>query len=211
MANNNHVYGFRLASNLSGGGPPPVLEYPVASGYASAEGGGAPVISIGDPVQLAADGTVIHAAEGSATENLGVVVAISNARVDSNGKSRPSSFLPNGQTYTLDRDTSTVLVMPFGRMVWEIDVDDNVTAVTKGAYQALVGENCDMAHAVVTLNGQVRLDPRLDISGHVATTAGFRIIGISKTKENADFSGTNVKLLVQLNEGFEPMLQPLGT
>jgi hypothetical protein len=212
MANNRHMYGFRLASNLSGGGVPPVLEFPVASGYASAEGGGtAPVLSIGDPVQLAADGTVIHAQDdGTADTPYGVVVSVRNARVDGNGKSRPASFLPSGTTYTLDRDTSIVSVMPFGRMLWEIDVDENTTATTRAAYQAFVGENADFAYVAATVNGQERVDPRLDISTHAATTAHFRIMGISKTAENADFSGENVKLLVQLNEGFEPQFTAAG-
>lgn len=208
MANNRHMYGFRLSSNLSGGGTPPVLDFEVASGYASAEGGGSPVLSIGDPVSLLSTGTVAHTAEGATA--FGVVTGIVNARVDSNGKSRPSSFLPSGTTYTLDRDTSRVSVMPFGRMAWEIDVDENSTATTRAAYQALVGENCDHAFSVVTLNGQVRADPRLDISTHVSTTAGFRIIGISRTAENADFSGTNVKLIVQANEGSEPVFVAAG-
>jgi hypothetical protein len=54
---------------------------------------------------------------------------------------------------------------------------------------------------------QPRCNPVLDISTHATTAAlMFRIVGVSKSRENADFSGANVKLLVQLNQGLDPVL-----
>jgi hypothetical protein len=211
MADNVHKYGFRFFWNQSGGKTPPnPIEYRVASAYASSEGSSTPVLSIGDPVALTTDGTVIHAVDGGApSQILGVIVGC-RAAVDSNGRARPCSFVPRAQAYTLDRDATKVLVVPFGRHVWEIDVLNNGSVDTYAEYEALNGSNCDFAYNPGTINGQTRANPVLDLTSPGSTTANFRIIRVSPTAENQDFSGANVKLLVMVNEGQEPMLSTTG-
>lgn len=208
MADNRHKYGFRFHSTLSGGGRPGCIEGLVASGYAG-DHGGSVGITIGDPVDLLATGFMELTNDTATRDTLfGVVMSISNAKVDANGKARPASYLPSGTTYTLEETTSRLIVAPFSDHYWELDVDDAVTATTLAAYRALVGENVDMVFSRDTTKpDQPRCNPVLDISTHAATAAlMFRIVGVSKSRENADFSGANVKLIVQLNQGLDPIL-----
>lgn len=208
MADNRHKYGFRFHSTQGGSGRPACIEALVASGYAG-DHGGSVGISIGDPVDYLATGFVELTNDTATRDTLfGVVMAVANARIDSNGKARPASYLPSGTTYTLEETTSRLIVAPFSNHIWELDVDDNTTATTLAAYRAFVGENVDMVFSRDTSNSdKPRCNPLLDISTHATTAAlMFRIVGVSKSRENADFSGANVKLLVQLNQGFDPTL-----
>lgn len=208
MADNRHKYGFRFYASQSGSGRPACLEMLVASAYAG-DVGGSVGVSIGDPIDLLATGFVELSNDTATRDTLyGVVMGIANAKIDSNGKARPASYLPSGTAYTLEETTSKLIVAPFGDSIWEIDADDAVTATTLAAYRAFVGENADFVYSRDTSNSdKPRANPLLDISTHAATAAlHFRIVGVSKTRENADFSGANVKLLVQLNQGLDPQL-----
>lgn len=208
MADNRHKYGFRFHSTQGGSGRPACIEALVASGYAG-DHGGSVGISLGDPVDYLATGFVELTNDTATRDTLfGVVMAVANARIDSNGKARPASYLPSGTTYTLEETTSRLIVAPFSNHIWELDVDDATTATTLAAYRAFVGENVDMVFSRDTSNSdKPRCNPLLDISTHATTAAlMFRIVGVSKSRENADFSGANVKLLVQLNQGLDPTL-----
>jgi len=208
MADNRHKYGFRFYASQSGSGRPACLEMLVASGYAG-DHGGSVGITIGDPVDILATGFV-ELMNDTATRDTpyGVVMGIANARIDSNGKARPASYLPSGTTYTTEETTTKLIVAPFGDNIWELDCDDAVTATTLAAYRAFVGENVDVVFSRDTSNSdKPKCNPVIDISTHAATAALlFRIVGVSKTRENADFSGANVKLLLQLNQGLDPQL-----
>jgi len=208
MADNRHKYGIRFHSTQGGGGRPACIEALVASGYAG-DHGGSVGISIGDPVDLLSTGFMELTNDTAARDTLfGVVMNVANAKVDANGKARPASYLPSGTTYTLEETTSRLIVAPFSDHIWEMDVDDAVTATTLAAYRAFVGENVDMVFSRDTSNpDRPRCNPLLDISTHATTAAlMWRIVGVSKTRENADFSGAFVKLLVQLNQGLDPTL-----
>ena len=211
MADNRHKYGFRFYSSASGSGRPACVEALVASAYQANVGGGSTNvgISIGDPVDLLSTGFVELSNDTATRDTLwGVVMGIANAKVDANGKARPASYLPGATSYSLEETTSKLIVAPFGDNIWEIDVDDATTATTLAAYRAFVGENADFVYSPDTTNSdRPRANPVLDISTHATTAAlHFRIVGVSKTRENADFSGANVKLLVQLNQGIDPQL-----
>lgn len=211
MADNRHKYGFRFFSTQSGSGRPACIEALVASGYQGNVGGGSTNvgISIGDPVDYLSTGFVELSNDTATRDTLfGVVMAVANAKVDANGKARPASYLPGATSYSLEETTSRLIVAPFSDHIWEIDVDDATTATTLAAYRAFVGENCDFVYSPDTTNAdRPRANPVLDISTHATTAAlHFRIVGVSKSRENADFSGANVKLLVQLNQGIDPTL-----
>ncbi len=214
MADNRHKYGFRFYASMAGVGRTSGIEGMVTSGYQANVGSGPTNVGIciGDPVAMNAAGNFELAQDVTADRFFGVVVGIINARVDSNGKSRPVSYLPGAVTWTNEVDRTRLIVLPFGRDLWEVDVDDAVTATTLAAYRALKGLNVDMVYRVDTTDAnKPKADPVLDIST-AATTAGldFRIMDVSKTQENQDFSGANVKLIVQLNVGSEPMLGVTG-
>jgi hypothetical protein len=208
MADNRHLYGIRFFSAQGGGGRPACVEGLVASGYAG-DHGGSVGITIGDPVDLLSTGFMELTNDTATRDTLfGVVMNIANAKIDANGKARPAPYLPSGTTYTLEETTSKLIVAPFSDHYWQMDCDDAVTATTLAAYRAFVGENVDMVFSRDTSNSdKPKCNPLLDISTHATTAAlMWRIVGVSKTRENADFSGNFVKLLVQLNQGLDPTL-----
>ncbi len=208
MADNRHLYGFRFHSTQGGGGRPACIEGIVASGYAG-DHGGSVGITIGDPVDYLATGFMELTNDTATRDTLfGVVMNIANAKVDANSKARPANYLPSGTTYTLEETTSRLTVAPFSDHIWQLDCDDAVTATTLAAYRALIPENVDMVFSRDTSNpDRPKCNPLLDISTHAATAAlMFRLVGVSKTRENADFSGAFVKMLVQLNQGIDPVL-----
>lgn len=208
MADNRHLYGIRFFSSQSGSGRPACIEGIVASAYAG-DHGGSVGITIGDPVDYLATGFMELTNDTATRDTLyGVVMNIANAKIDANGKARPTNYLPSGTTYSLEETTSKLTVAPFSDHFWQMDCDDAVTATTLAAYRAFVGENVDMVFSRDTsIADKPRCNPLLDISTHAATAAlMWRIVGVSKTRENADFSGNFVKLLVQLNQGFDPQL-----
>lgn len=211
MADNQAMYGFRLFRGGAGatGGPNPE-EWPVVSNYSSATPVGTAGCAIrpGDPLNLLASGMVQHItiSDGTPAEDtmkcLGVCAAIApvfNSAKGQFGLMDRMTSLPTGVVYgtNLERQ-SKVEIYPAEGLVFEVDCDDAVTATTLAAYQALVGENCAISYNAVAPFA----NPRLDISTHQvggATPEQVRIVGISPTLANQDFSGANVKLLVRFN------------
>lgn len=205
MADNQHKYGFRFHRGLWGHEPKPV-EYAVADAYqATIDGGGTNVdLNIGDPVKMVSDGTVALA--NTTDLVLGIVIGVARIYESATGAVRPSDRVPGATTGggLLDRQTK-VLVVPAKSAEWEIDCDDAVTATTEAAYQALVNENVEhTCPGDTTVSTRPKADPKIDISGHNTTAGlGWRIVGISRTAWNKDFSGANVKLIVRVNDSQE--------
>lgn len=219
MADNRHKYGFRYYANMSGGaGRPPAIEGHIASGYAPLVNTNQSVgLSIGDPVQRLTDGSFALAGDTTTSTAVpfGVVVGFSNVKLDySATKARPASYYPTGVTYTTKANETRVMVLPFGRDLWEID-HLNGSNTTEAQYRALIEGNADLVYVRDLSNpDKPRANPFLDLTAATgfqgATSAHFRIFGISKTAENQDLTGLNVKLLVQLNEGREPVFTATG-
>lgn len=211
MADNRPKYGFRYYMNLRGGGVPPAVEGFVASGY-TGDFSGNVGISIGDPVEKVTDGSFILANDTATDPGrvFGVVVGIANARIDINGKSKPASFLPANTTYTTKAGESRVMVLPVAGIVWEVDADAQ-TATTEAGWRALMGLNCPISATRDTSNpDKPRMRPRAATGTTGTGTDHLRLWDISKTQENQDLSGANVKLLVMFNEGFDPSLTTTG-
>jgi hypothetical protein len=205
MADNVHRYGFRWYGGQHNSCPKG-REYPVADTYqATIDGGGTSVdLRIGDPVKLVSDGSVALA--NTTDIVFGIVVGVAGVWVSADSAMRPRDRVPGGTTGggLLDRQTR-VLVVPAKQGLWEIDVNDVVTATTEAAYRAFVNENVEhVCTGDVTNSTQPKADPRISISSHAVTAGhGWRIVGISKTVENRDFSGANVKIVVQVNDSNE--------
>lgn len=211
MADNRAKYGFRYFTNLRGGGPPPAIEMFVASGY-TGDFSGNVGISIGDPIARVTDGSAIIATDTSVDPErvFGVCVGIRRAKVDANGKARPASYLPTNTTYTLKENESSILVLPVAGVVWEVDADAQ-TATTEAAWRALMGLNCPISATRDTSNpDRPRMRPRAATGTTGTGTDHLRLFDISKTQENQDLSGANVKLLVMFNEGSDPSLSTTG-
>lgn len=213
MADNVHKYGFKWVGSLDGACYPKPLELTVATAYQAQVSGSDVDLNIGDPVQMTTDGSVVLASGGGSPGTLwGVIVGFSNAKVDSEGRARPSSRLPGGTTWTTEATRSKVLVVPFGRNIWEIDCDDKTTATTLTAYRAFINENCDLTYSRDATNSdRPKANPMLDISTHTTATANFRIVDVSKTMENQDFAGLYVKVRVVCNESQEAPFVTAGS
>ena len=218
MANNAAVYGFRWAGNLYGMSNPKPIEMAVASGANFTVSGDATNLNlnVGDLVKIATDGTVSLCGgnENSQTSQAvwGVVVGMGGQGFYNGTRMVRQPFLQSGVTYgTNVSRQSKVLVVPASMGIWECDVDDNTTATTYLAYQALIGENCD--HRNTPNDALLQANPKLNIASHnPATTAlVWRIYGVSQNFANQDYSGTNVKLLVSPNKGAEPFYTATGT
>lgn len=207
MADNIAKYGFRYfggADNL----PKPIekliatgTQFDVTSGIQDA------VLQAGDVVAQVSDGTVALCAGNETTPALpyGVVVGgirYYDASIGQSGQMRIANAVPNGVAWGTNRERATrVLVVPFlPGQIWEADVDDIVTATTQAAYEAFEGENVSFINSGAAASTPAWIRPKIDISTH-ATTASlfFRLVRVSSTKDNIDFSGANVKMLIEIN------------
>lgn len=212
-------YGFRWARGYNRNSHPDVFEMPVTSGALFQVSGVVPNLNlnVGDPVRIDTSGGVTLAGgnENAATSQPPWGVVMGFGPYFNGARMVRSTVLPSGVTYgaNIDRQ-SKVLVTPFSEGIWEIDVNDIVTATTLLAYQALVGENCDhqLAAAASSAPG-FSANPVLAISTHNPATAtlSMRIFGVSQTFENQDYAGQWVKMLVTVNKGAEAFYTNVGT
>jgi len=166
-------------------------------------------INIGDPVKKVSTGGVMVALT---TEIVyGIVLGIETYYDAATGLMRSGPYYPNQTTWgTVEARRGYVLVAPAAQGVWEIDVDDKTTFTTEATYRAAVGENAE--HVVPGNTANASADPYLDISGHATTaTLGWRIVDISPTQYNRDFSGSYVKVLVRVNESAEAGMPATGS
>ncbi len=199
---NRVEYGFRWVRAFNGGvAMPATEEMQVASAYQASVGGNVD-LNIGDPVGLLSTGMIAlsDGTEGTEIAVYGIIVGFRPYRepsIGSNGALKPTNRLPGGTTYTNDEDRSIALVVPAAAGTWSIQADDNTTATTRAAYQALIGENFDH---VLTDPGNAKAAAQLDMGSAATASAQWRLFGIDLTASNADFSDTNVSLLVRVNE-----------
>ena len=200
MADNKTQYGFRWASAWNGGKSCPVpIKMTVASGQDDQDDGSNSVdINIGDPLKALAAGGVGLAVTTDPIDF--ICVGILPHWDAGQGVMRPNSKLPNQTTWgTVEARRSYVMCVPATAGLWEIDCDDSSTATTFAAYVALIHSNCN--HVVAGNTANTSAKPEIDISSTAATeTLELRIMGISETAENKDFSGAQVKLIVAVNE-----------
>lgn len=223
MADNTRQYGIRWSYTHNGGSAPQPLEMAVASAANFTVSGNATNLNlnVGDPIKINADGTV-SLAGGNENSQVsqpiwGVVVGMGYQGYYNGQNMVRKPFLPSGVTYgtSVDRQ-SKVLVAPISSGYWEFDCDDAVTATSYLAYQALIGENCDhrlSPNALGFVNAQLAANPVLNIASHAAatTTLSLRIVGVSYTVANLDFTGNYVKIIAEANKGAEPFYTNVGT
>lgn len=200
MADNQARYGFRpVKGAYSGACHPKAVRKSVASGYqAQNDAAGFNVdLNVGDPVRILSTGYIELA---NTTEDVwGVIQSFGFYYNSGTGRMEPTSRLPGGTTWSGEEQRPWVMVVPVAdHQLFEVDVDDAVTATTFAAYQALIGEN--VTHVCAGVSATARANPQLDISTH-AVTAGltWRIEDVSQSGFNQDYSGANVKLLVSCN------------
>lgn len=188
MANRPNAIGFRWVRNkLAPTSEPPRITLPIASAYATSLGRGA-------PVKLLSDGTVDLAATNASV--YGVFDGMAQNYNASTGFVGPAPKYTATVTYGSDMTRqSLAYVIPVVGQVFRITCDDNVTATTQAAYEALVGGNIDFAAgtAVGDRSGHVA-----DISTIATTAEDLRIVNIPD-KTSTDFSATGVEIEVEFN------------
>lgn len=211
MADNVSRYGFRFQGLTGGPGHLKPIRKIVATAESFDVSGGLQNAALrqGDVVKLLSTGgvTLCGGTENGATPDnpYGVVVGVEpyyDSTIGASGAMRPSKSLPSDIAWgtNLARQ-SALIIQPFlPGLVFEVDADDNTTATTEAAYQAFIGENVSMINTAAAGASPNFVAPKIDISTHATTaTLCFTIVGISPTKDNVDFSGANVKLLVEAN------------
>lgn len=206
MANNVAKYGFRYYGSHLGGCCPKPMEFLVANAYQAQVSATDVDLNVGDPVMFNNSGPdtgfIELAAAGGTGRFWGVIVGFTNVKVGLPLKGRKYSRLPGGTTWTTEENASKVLVVPFAGNIWEIDVTGNTSSFdTLTEYRTLVNKNCDLSYVLdVSDPDRPKANPRLDVSTNAETTKDFRVVGVSKTAMNQDYSGNFVKLLVTVNE-----------
>jgi len=214
MADNISRPGFSVYQGMGAPYPKPI-RCTVATAASFDVNGGASNCALrkGDPVTMLATGTVTLAQGYEASGNngdavFGIVDSVGPYWDATNGVMVPSDSLPSDIAWgTIMERQSVVYVIPVEACLWEIECDDAVTATTEAAYRLLVGLNCD--HTLAGASAP-RLNPRLDISQAITATAQWRIIDISQTANNRDYSGNYVKLVVRANEAQSPFISTTG-
>lgn len=198
MADNVPRYGFRPVKGKYSDYIHQAQTRVVATAYQAAPGAVNVDLNKGDPVAQIADGTVTLAAAGAAV--YGIIIAVKPYWDGT--RMQPTNKLPGGTAWgTVEARRSEVLVLPATVCQWEVDADENTTATTEAAYRAFIGSNAD--HVFAPDATAAKAYPKINVSEFLSgasATAGWRLVNISK-RENQDFSGANVKLIVELNEG----------
>lgn len=199
-------YGFRPIKGRQSADCSPVWR-DVASGYQAAPGATNVDLNLGDPVIRVSDGTVAIAATTGVI--YGIIVGFGFYWNAALGRMEPANNLPGGVAYgsVFDR-RSQVLVLPVDGQLFEVDVDDAVTATTRAAYRAFIGENVNTIYAASATTG--RANPRVDISAHATTNTFQWQIQDVGTKDVYDYAGANVKLIVSCNLPDSSPLVPTG-
>jgi len=209
MADNVSRYGFRYQGLTAGPGHGKPIVKVVATAESFDVTGGLQnaALRAGDVVTLLSTGGVTLCAGNETTpaNPYGVVVGVLpyyDSTIGASGAMRPSKSLPSDIAWgtNLARQSKLVIQPFLPGHVFEVDADDNSTATTEAAYQALIGENVSMINTAAANASPPFAAPKIDISTHATTaTLCFTIVGISPTLDNVDFSGANVKLLVEAN------------
>lgn len=198
---NTHKYGFRPVTSLHGESSNPDVEIKtVATGYqAQNDGAGFNVdLRVGDPVKLAADGSITL----SITTELVYGIIVGFEPYWDGTRMQPTNRLPGGTAWgTVEERRSQVRIARADSCLWECDFDTTGQPTTTAAWRALEGSN--FIHLCVgdqTDTSKPRADPFIDVSS-AATTAGleWRLIQVSRTAWNKDPATANYKGIFMSN------------
>jgi hypothetical protein len=203
MGDNILAYGFRPWKCLTGE-PNFLTKIPASSQAFNVTGGTQNVAIVPGDVLVSAVDQGVDLCAGSETTAVDPEYIL--AGVDwqwdaTSGKMIFAHGLASGIAYSTNIERqSKVRVLKVQDFIWEVCCDDAVTATTRAAYQALVGLNTSFKNTGAAGETPPRAKALLDISLAATTnTLEWRIWGISPSKENRDFAGNYVRLLVTCN------------
>jgi hypothetical protein len=224
---NIHRYGFRYVRSATGDECPPIMVFPIASGYApnTQDGGGGTAcnLNIGDPVRLRQDGTVrltqvgtdVTGEQGTGSEQVFGVVA-GFPRVLVGGAPRPGSFYTSGTTYSggIGSDSAPLAaIIPVNGNVFECDFLAAQGSGTKADYMGTVGLTAPIAYTVLTSGtGQPKANPLI---GTVTAAGGgvqtqLYIVGLGKLGDAMDFTAANVTMQVMFSSQQMALVTKVG-
>ena len=179
------AYGFKPAYHKNGG-VVRANEYEIASGYGTA-------LYKGDPVALTTDGSIIVAAPGSNTRNVGVFQGVKYTKTTGEivyAKSWPASQTIKSGTKAL------ALVFDDPNIVFMVESDQAVTPMTASYIGASGDATAGSADTTNEVSGWF-----LDSSGTWgATAAMLKVVGSAEGDGDFTAAGTAMDVFVVFNE-----------
>jgi hypothetical protein len=180
MANQDKPFGFKLVGNMAGDNSGRVNEYNIESG--STQG-----IFSGDPVKMLTGGFIDVADAAGDTKILGIFRGCKFVNASSK-EVEFSAHFPAAQTATGDI-VAFVEDNPFN--LYEVQCTGSLARTD-------IGANVDIGYtAGSTVTGQSAAEVG---SSSGASTANYRIVGVSKDSENNELGSANVNVIVLINE-----------
>ena len=180
MANQDKPFGFKLVGNMVGDNSGRVNEYNIESG--STQG-----IFSGDPVKMLTGGFIDVADAAGDTKILGIFRGCKFVNASSK-EVEFSAHFPAAQTATGDI-VAFVEDNPFN--LYEVQCTGSLARTD-------IGANVDIGYtAGSTVTGQSAAEVG---SSSGASTANYRIVGVSKDSENNELGSANVNVIVLINE-----------
>jgi hypothetical protein len=204
MADNPVRYGFRAVKSRYGGRLPVERAFVATSASFDVNSGASNVVlGEGDVIVQLSDGSVTLAVGSEGTDSatiLGVVCGIKQYYDTAKGvMTAAGPGIPSDLAWGTNlARRSELYYIPIESAIWAAQCDDNTTFTTEATYGDAIGENITLVNTGAS--GENRAKPKLDISENATTnTHPFKIVGISTTAGNQDFSGANVELYVISN------------
>ena len=197
---NRKAYGFQPHAPLDGRSSPDPEVFQVATGYQAQDDGTSFSVdlNIGDPVKLVNDGSVALAL--TTQPAYGIIVSCPQVYDAVKGVVAPAPRVPGATAWGTDLNNQTLVsVVRADSWVFRLQADENTTATTEAAYNALRNQN--ISHTCVGDTTAKIADPLAGMST-ANTTAGltWRIVGTYPGVDQK-FDETFVTLLVTANLG----------
>lgn len=199
---------------------PPILNVPIASGYAPAVDPGTANYAVGalakgDPISRLSTGygqLCPGNEDASATGTIfGIMAAVGEGGYWDGTEMKFGSVLPSGVTYGTNESRRTYIkVIPAAGQVFDAAVSNDGVA-SKADMLALLQENCD--HRLTMYDTGAAGDralPKIDFTATPTTTAQWRIWDFSKAVELRDYAGTDPRVEVTVVESLEPEFSAAG-
>lgn len=212
---NINVSGFGWVRGKSHSGcTPPIMNVPIATGYAPAVDPGTANYAVGglypgDPLKRLDTGYAILCPGVEDAAGTGIVSSIMVSVAESgywNGTEMTfGTYLPSGIAYGTNESRRTyVKAIPVDGQLFEIAiVNDGIT--TKAGLLALLNENADHNLTLFATGAAgPKALPKLDFVATPTTTAQWRVVDFSENVELRDYSGLYPKCIVEANEALGP-------
>jgi len=215
MADNINLSGFSWVRGKNNSScHPPILNVPIATGYAPAVDPAAGNHAVGglyrgDPITRLSTG---YGALCPGTEDttaqlrvFGIMQAVGEDGYWNGEEMFFGSYLPSGIAYGTNESRRTYIkVIPAVGQVFDVAVvSDSISA--KSDVITLLGNNAD--HRLTLFDTSAagpKALPKLSLASPATTTAQWRIWDFSKAVELFDYSGAYPRLEVTVNESLEP-------